>query len=86
MHTRFYPDANRARELDAAMQSGLAESLQHICDQCRGHLTFSEPALGTIIDNLDNGRRYPPSTFALYYELAAALLDDQPDVAETAVR
>jgi len=83
MHNRFYPDATRARVLDAAMQFGLAESLAHICEQCRGQLSFDEPAVRTIITNLENTRRYPPSTFAIYYELAAALLDDRSDTAES---
>ena len=79
MHHDFFPDVKRARALDAAMQSGLAESLQHICEQSRGLLYFDEPAIGKIITGLANEIRYPPSTFALYYELAAALFDDRPD-------
>ena len=82
MHNRFYPDVIRARALDASMQSGLSESLEHICEQCHGQLSFDEPAIRTIISSLANQKCYPPSTFALYYELATALFDDQPDAAE----
>ena len=82
MDMLFFPDAERARSLDTSMQAGLAESLAHICEQCHGQLSFDEHAARSIISQLENKRHYPPSTFAIYYELAAALLNEQFDAAE----
>jgi len=63
--------------MNAGMQAGLGESLEHIAEQCRGKLPFNEQQISRIITDLENGESYPPSTFAIYYELAAALFEDK---------
>lgn len=56
------------------MHDGLATSLVHIREQCAGTVPLDESALRRIIDDIGLGRRFPPSTFALYYDLVSALL------------
>ena len=86
LHTHFYPDPERARQMNAGMQAGLGESLEHITDQCRDKLPFDEQQLSRIITDLENGKSYPPSTFAIYYELAVALFRDDYETAGERLR
>ena len=72
--------------MNAGMQQGLGESLTHITAQCRGKLPFDEQQLSRVITDLENGASYPPSTFAIYYELAAALFEDDYETAEERLR
>jgi hypothetical protein len=82
LQTHFHPDEKRARQMNDGMQAGLGESLEHITDQCRNKLPFDEQRISAIITDLDRGKSYPPSTFAIYYELAAALFGDDYETAE----
>ena len=86
MHHCFSPDADRTKALDNTMQTGLADSLEHICEQCDGKLSFDEIGITRIIKNLRTQQRYPPSTFGIYHELAKALLNDQTRLAEDLFR
>lgn len=56
------------------MHHGLGASLIHIQEQCAGQVPFDQAALTRMIDDIGQRRRFPPSTFALYYELVPALL------------
>jgi hypothetical protein len=56
------------------MHNSLAGSLRHIQEQCAGRVPFDQAALIGIITTIGRGHRFPPSTFALYYELVPALL------------
>jgi hypothetical protein len=56
------------------MHHGLAESLRHIQDECAGRVPFDHAALARVAAAIEQGRRFPPSTFALYYDLVPALL------------
>ncbi|WP_284735686.1 aKG-HExxH-type peptide beta-hydroxylase [Dongia deserti] len=58
------------------MQNGLAESLCHIQERCVGKLPFDHAGVMRIVAEIQRGRRFPPSTFALYYDLVPALLGD----------
>lgn len=75
MGTRFdfAPDPARARTLDQAMHRGLAGSIEHICEQSRGIVAFDQAAMARLCAQLRSGTRFPPSTFALYYDLVPAL-------------
>jgi HEXXH motif-containing protein len=64
------------------MHTGLASSIEHICEQSRGILEFDEVALSRLRADLENGVRFPPSTFALYYELVLALEDGDHEGAQ----
>lgn len=70
---RFIPSGEQARECDRAMRTGLADSLEYLCDSSRGRLDFDEPAIRDIATGLREGKRYPASTFGIYYELVPAL-------------
>jgi HEXXH motif-containing protein len=71
---RFEPDAAHAARCVQHMHSTLAASLRYMCEQSRGELSFDEEAIQRLIGRLDAGERFPPSTFALYYDLVPALL------------
>jgi HEXXH motif-containing protein len=64
------------------VHSTLAESLRYIAEQSRGELGFDEEAIQRLIGRLDAGERFPPSTFALYYDLVPALLMGEQQRAE----
>jgi HEXXH motif-containing protein len=61
------------------MHAGLADSLRHILERCDGVLSFDRRAIERLIAVLGEGQRFPPSTFALYYDLVPALLRDEND-------
>lgn len=63
------------------MHRGLAESLRHIHEQSSGKVAFDNAALTGVIRTIELGRRFPPSTFALYYDLVPALLRGDHDAA-----
>jgi HEXXH motif-containing protein len=64
------------------MHTGLAGSLEHICEQSRGVVAFDPAAMGRLCEQLRAGARFPPSTFALYYELVPALEDEEHETAQ----
>lgn len=79
IHTGFTPDATRARLIDRRMHDDLAASLRHVVDACGDQLPFDRPAVLRLVDALETGRRCSPETFASYYELVGALLDEDRD-------
>lgn len=82
-HYNFAPDVERARLLDREMHQGLARSLAHIFDVCdEAGLRFERASLDGLIAGLERGDIYPPSTFALYYDLVPALSQDDVATAE----
>lgn len=71
---RFDPDARHAAGCARRMHRNLADSLRHICEQSRDDLEFDQAGLDRLIQRIESGGRFPPSTFALYYDLVPALL------------
>lgn len=78
----FQPDAARARQLNARMHRELAGSLRHVAEESREILAFDLEALTKVIQNLENGVDYPPATFARYYDLVEAIIEDRHEDAE----
>jgi hypothetical protein len=69
------------------MRWRLADSLAHIAERSSGSLAFDEVALSRLVAQLKAQHRFPPSTFALYYDLVDSLLknsrcDAEPIFAE----
>jgi HEXXH motif-containing protein len=83
---RFEPDAAHAARCVRNVHSTLAASLRYISEQSRGALSFDEEAIQRLIGRLDAGERFPPSTFALYYDLVPALLMGEEQRAEALFR
>lgn len=79
---RFIPSGDQARACDRAMRTGLADSLEYLCDSSRGSVAFDEPAIRQIAAGLREGQRYPASRFGIYYELVPALSAGDRDAAE----
>ena len=77
----FFPDAARARALDARMHLELGKSLEHVREASAGHLAFDDAGVARLISDLIGGRQYPPAVFARYYECVIAIDDDDPDEA-----
>ena len=78
----FAPDAARARRLDRDLRVKLAASLEHVVDKSRGHLKIDDAKLRDLTAALRGDRRFPPSTFALYYDIVDAILENRLDDAE----
>ena len=78
----FFPDATRAVSIDRRMHRELGASLQHVCEASRHALAFDEQGLARLVDHLLNGGQVGPSTFARYYELVEALMDDRAGQAD----
>lgn len=57
------------------MRGQLADSLGYLARSMTAQLGESHPELDRLVATLQAGAIYPPSTFGLYYELAAALMD-----------
>lgn len=79
---RFEPDAAHAARCARRMHRTLADSLRYICEQSRGELSFDEEGIQRLIGRIEAGERFPPSTFALYYDLVPALLMGEEERAE----
>jgi HEXXH motif-containing protein len=60
----------------------LAQSLEHIGERSRDVISFNEDALSLLVDRLRGGYRFPPATFALYYDLVDAVLDERLEDAQ----
>lgn len=79
---RFAPDANAARAAARRIHERLADSLAHIGEEAAGQLDFDRAALDALTAGLAGGDRYPPSTFALYYDLVDAIFETRHGDAE----
>lgn len=72
----FEPNPARARKLDARMHVELAASLEHIIDKVSDEISFDETGMRALVRRLREGMRVSPFTFAAYYDLVCALLDE----------
>jgi HEXXH motif-containing protein len=75
----FYPCAKRALGLDRSMRQSLADSLDYIAQQACGWAAFDANILKAMIARMNQGERYPPSTFGLYTQLVFAVTDGDSD-------
>lgn len=78
----FEPDGTRARALDRNLRTRMAESLEHVVGESRGVLALDEAKFRVLTADLRGDRRFPPTTFALYYDLVDAVVEDRLDDAE----
>ncbi len=78
----FEPDAAHTRALDLNLRTRMAESLEHVAGESRGALALDEAKVRVLTADLREDRRFPPTTFALYYDLVDAVVDDRLDDAE----
>ena len=70
---KFPPCGIRAKAIDQKMRCSLAESLDDIATQISGQIDFDVRAMSHLIERLNQGDKFPPSTFAIYTELVLAL-------------
>jgi len=70
---RFPPDGDRGRAVDLAMRQSLADSLAYVGSAIAGVIDYDPALLANLVNGLQQGWRYPPSTFGLYCELVLAL-------------
>ena len=61
------------------MRRSLADSLEYIAQQAGGWATFDANSLKAMIARMNQGERYPPSTFGLYTQLVFAVADGDSD-------
>lgn len=71
----FFPNAERAHCIDLRMRGQLAQSLGYLARSMVKQRGEFHPELDRLVAALQAGAVYPPSTFGLYYELAAALME-----------
>jgi hypothetical protein len=67
--------------LDKHMRLELANSLEYIYQSILKDLNYSADVLVSMISKMRQGNMYPPSVFALYYEITSALIDEDYDQA-----
>ena len=60
----------------------MAESLEHVAGESRDILAVDEAKFRILTAALREDRRFPPTTFALYYDLVDAVVEDRLDEAE----
>lgn len=82
----FGPDPVRAARMDLDMRLDLASSIEHLVDAAEGAVAFDAGQMRRLIGQLRAGTRYPPIAFATYFELADALIGEDPGRAEAAFR
>lgn len=70
----FFPSSQQASNLDKITRLSLADSLIHIADQSASKLDFDFSCLLPLIKSIQNGARYPSTTFYIYSELVLAIL------------
>lgn len=75
----FPPNAPRARMLDARMRTHLADSLDYLAECLTTTALPQSLTLAAIARNSRQGEHQSPSGFGLYYDIAAALLQDELD-------
>jgi hypothetical protein len=59
------------------MRFRLAESLAHVAERSRTKLSFDEVGISRLVAKLSRDCRFPPATFALYYDLVDAIQEDR---------
>lgn len=70
----FIPNSQQASKLDKTIRLSLADSLIHIVEQAASKLDFDFSRLLPLIRSIQNGARYPSTTFYIYSELVLAIL------------
>lgn len=73
MDFSFHPDKPRATQIDLRMRHELAQSLRYLSAEIDGRVEFDSNHLDGLIDDLEQGCKYPASVFALYTDLVFAL-------------
>jgi hypothetical protein len=68
--------------LDRELRVRLAASLEHVADKSRGLLSASDEKLRHLTAALQGDLRFPPTTFALYYDIVDSILENRLDDAE----
>ena len=80
----FFPDPQRAREMDASMCRELVASLRSICAQVETQseaLTAALAPVQALAARLEQtGPSYPPALFTAYYQLVLALVENLEQV------
>lgn len=70
----FFPNSQQASKLDKTIRLSLGDSLIHIAEQADSKLDFDFSLLQPLIRSIQNGARYPSTTFYIYSELVLAIL------------
>ncbi len=71
----FAPDRAKAVNLDRRMRQRLADSLRHVLEQSGDALEVDQGATGQLMAYLEAGP-VSPRAFALYYEIVAAITEN----------
>lgn len=69
----FVPSAASGLRSRKAIQARLAESLEHIFDQCASHIEFDRKAAAALVKRLAGGERVPPALFGAYFSLVETI-------------
>lgn len=82
MDLSFYPNGNRAKQLDKRMHRELLRSIKLLCQQISSQRSSSETEtiiekLSYAADSINAKKRLSPSVFASYYQLVFALLNEE---------
>jgi hypothetical protein len=72
----FIPSAENGFRARNAISARLKESLEHIFQQCRGHIDFDRYRTKALLARLDDGAQLPPSLYGDYFALVRAIQDE----------
>lgn len=73
MDNLFLPGRDSGCAARRRIQARLAVSIDHICEQSRGHIPFDEKAARALVDLLNSPGRVRPAVFGDYFSLFGAL-------------
>jgi len=91
MNYSFFPDTERAKQLDQRMRRELALSLQHLIESIEQQMPHSVAAescsqLLPVLALLESEQRVNPALFGIYYQLVTAAVEGDASVPELIVR
>jgi len=72
----FIPSVENGLRARNAISARLKESLEHIFDQCSGHIDFDQSRANEFLSRLDEGVKLPPALYGYYFGLVRAIQEE----------
>lgn len=77
----FIPSAENGLRARNAISARLKESLEHIFEQCDGHINFDKSRAEALLRRLDAGTQLPPALYGDYFALVRVIQDEDLEAA-----
>jgi len=72
----FIPSVENGFRARNAICARLKESLEHIFEQCSGHIDFDPSRANELLSRLNDGTQLPPSLYGYYFALVRAIQNE----------